>query len=170
MATQNCRDGVDALNALIKQMVLLTPDQEPGLRSEIQLYYGPTTQQPSLDEVCEYVFLPLIKRSKAPIVVVDGLDLCQMPSLTVLMGALTSAANHGARVFVSARGGESDALKRLQPALSEVKISKENRGVADDLARVVSTMVNTKRQQKDISSDHMFTVIQHELLNKVGVM
>ncbi|PSK46105.1 hypothetical protein B9Z65_5073 [Elsinoe australis] len=170
MATPNCRDGTDALNALIKQMILLNPQQEGALRSDIYLYYGPTTHQPSFSEVWQYVFLPLIRASKAPNLVVDGLDLCQASSLTTLMRSLISATNIGARVLVSARGRESEALKRLRPELSEIKISKDISGRANDLKLVVKRIAQSKREQKNITSDHMFMTVQSELLNRIGVM
>ncbi|KAF4549351.1 Hypothetical protein D9617_22g066970 [Elsinoe fawcettii] len=164
------RDAVAAVNALIKQILDRHSHQARQLCSIINTYYGPGTEQSTLEEICENVFLPLICSLASPVLLIDGLDLCDTVSLPDLVRVLLLSARNGAKVLIAARGREILAFKTRELSFIEIEISRRTPGVEEELHSVIGKAIALKRIRHSICSETMIDTITSHLLEKVGVM
>ncbi|KAG8629037.1 hypothetical protein KVT40_002902 [Elsinoe batatas] len=163
------RSGSAALNALIKQILIINPEQSSLIYDKVILYYGPSATEAIFDDILDDIFLPLLQTINEPIVVVDGLDLCDASDLWQLLLALSTAVGRGCRVFLTGRGQESAEVQKSHNA-SGLTIGRSIYGVGEDLSRIIRLMIESQSRRSNIATDATLAYMNDFLANHVGTM
>ncbi|KAF2150346.1 ankyrin [Myriangium duriaei CBS 260.36] len=161
--------GVHALEAFLKQMILLNPELPKDLQQRLEDYYGPEPSRPPIEQLGTDLILPLIRCLRNPIFVIDGLDECEQNSRQDLIEILSPIVAEGSLLFISTRDA-SDLSSRF-PHLLTAQCSTRESGVRHDLDIFISSLIHQQNTRRILTKDQeVLKTIKTTLLEKAGSM
>jgi hypothetical protein len=115
----------------------------------IRRFYDPNRLPPTLQEITEYILVPLFEQIPKAICVIDGLDECEQDEVRAVLRTFQDLLSHRVKIFISGR--ESLEVKNALKDSLILRIADED--VREDIRLFIEHKIDVKLTDKQLTEN-----------------